>query len=182
MTLGPQCSPETLRTPRFPTTPGPLSFRRPLDGGHRIPRAASQDPAFTAFAGSSGPRAPPAHPGLRLPGQGPPAARGRCGTRGLCEEDAGTPGSDARPQQSRLCHHGSPAPSLRLSPVCRPASLVADRRHGALQLQEDHGGAVRQGERPGAFRSRLFPSAGRGRARACNAPPPGPLPRPPPRN
>lgn len=40
--------------------------------------------------------------------------------------------------------------------------LVANRRHGALQLQEDHGGAVRQGRRPqGPFCPR-FSRPGRG--------------------
>ena len=73
---------------------------------------------------------------------------------------AGSAGTDA-PQAEVSSFSAEVTPRL-LGGSPGGCPLVANRRHGALQLQEDHGGAVRQGRRPqGSFCPR-FSRPGRG--------------------
>lgn len=166
--LGSRCQWATTPVPRVPrapeTPPRPSSPSGPRDPpSPQEPRVirASRSPRDPKPREPGRPvRTCPADPSDLLPG-GPSAGRGRRATRKPCLGSQGAPGSDAPSTEV------PPAPAE--VPPASLLSLVADRRHGALQLQEDHGGAVREGRRPRARPLSPLPCRVARKGRACNS-------------
>ena len=144
----------TPQAPKVPPDPWPRSARPWTRLGSTDARGGLSRPS--PFRGGDRTSAPPSwrsSPAARAlrpgPATPPPARRGRCVTPEAVRGEQGAPELTHRLRTaggSLVLLGGSYSRLLGGSPGGCP--LVANCRHGALQLQEDHGGAVRQGRRP----------------------------------